>query len=64
MLVALAGRWMVASGGLSTVCGVGGSVARRDGLVGCCRCGLGRRRLLAGLLSLTARAGWLVGLHR
>ena len=67
MLVELAGRWMVAGGGLSTMCSVGGSVARGDGLggclVGCCRCGRGRRwRLLAGLLlSLTARVGWLVG---
>ena len=63
VLVVLAGRWMVAGGGLSTMTGVGGSVARGYVLVGCCRCGLGRRRRrLAGLLlSLTARAGWLVG---
>ena len=51
---------MVASGSLSTVCGVGGSVARGDVLVGCGRRDLSRRRRLL-LLSLTARAGWLVG---
>ena len=54
---------VVVGGGGGGVVSIGVAVVG-GGLVGCCRCGLGRRRrrLLAGLLlSLTARAGWLVG---